>query len=83
MLILFDNRIGVLDPTITRSESTLLWQEVDPKNVGFVDLSALHLYLSDRYGKDKDSAKPNSVVERVINRIKERAGGGGIKGLQR
>jgi hypothetical protein len=39
--------------------------------------------LSCRYGKDKASAKPGTVVERVINRIKDRSGGGGIKGLQR
>jgi hypothetical protein len=83
MYILLNFRIGILDPTITRNESSLLWQEVDPKNSGYVDLSVLHSYLSDRYGRDKSSAKPSSVLERVINRIKERGGGGGIKGLQR
>lgn len=43
----------------------------------------LHKELADRYGKDRKSAKPCGVIERVQAKIRQRSGEASLKGLAR
>jgi hypothetical protein len=75
--------MSTLAPKLSKKELADVWSELDARRLGFVELGALHAYLSERFGKDKSSSKSVSVVERVIAKIIERSGPGGMKGLQR
>lgn len=61
-----------------------IWKTIDPKNVGFIEVSDLLSLLSDRFGKDKTAGKNAAVIPRVLRKILERCGEtAGIKGLSR
>ena len=80
----FLSRLGVLAPALGRTELALVWKAIDPKDMGSIEVQAIHDALSTRFGKDKSSGKGQGVIERVIAKILERAGAnGGLKGLQR
>lgn len=76
--------MSTLDPTLDKKQLKDIWTLIDPKNVGTVDVSIIHEFLGDRYGKDKTQHKGTGIIERAIKKILERCGElAGLKGLQR
>ena len=79
----FSARISVLDKNLSRAQIDLMWKIIDPKSENLIEFEKIYEILSNKFGKDKSSSKSGSVMERVVAKILERCGGGGIKGLQR
>jgi Ca2+-binding EF-hand superfamily protein len=80
----FFKRLSTLDPSLTKGQLSAIWKMIDSNNVGYVDINSLLEMLQSRYGKDKNSTKNGSVLEKVIKKILERCGeNAGIKGLSR
>jgi len=80
----FAQRVTALDKSITRPQIESMWAVVDSKGENFIPLETIYEIISSKFGKDKNSAKFGSVMDKVIAKIMERCGGsGGIKGLQR
>jgi len=77
------SRLSTLDPTLNKTQLNELWKAVDPTNIGSIEVQSIHQSLSDRYGKDKSVMKAAGIIEKVIQKIIERTGGGGFKGLQK
>eukprot|EP01041_Mallomonas_annulata_P005047 gene5047-10112_t len=79
----FLQRISVLNPSLSHRELLAVWNVIDTKKKGFVDVTQFHSFLVTRFGRDK-SAKAITIVEKVIARILEKAGNdGGLGTLQR
>jgi hypothetical protein len=76
------SRLAQLDPQLSKGVLSSLWGEVAQNSASSsLQLSDIHSYFANRYGKDK-STKSGGVVERAIAKIIERSGSG-LKGLQR
>ncbi len=72
-----------MNAKVSKNDSALVWQILDPKRTGYMELDEIHKILCTRYGKDKTSLKENtSIFNKAVNKIIERSGGG-FKGLQR
>lgn len=76
--------MAALDPSLDRDQLKAIWQLIDPRNVGSVEVPVIHVLLGKRYGKDKTMQKGTGIIERAIKKILERCGElSGLKGLQR
>ena len=76
-------RLNAISPTLSKTDFNSLWTALDPRDVGSIEILALHNALISRYGKDRTASK-GGVIEKAINKILERAGAnGGLKGLQK
>ena len=76
-------RLSTIYPQLSKQALSAMWALVDPNAAGSVEVAALHDFLGTRFGKDK-SFKPASIVDRVLVKIRERAGTtAGIAGLKR
>ena len=51
LLIVSLRRVMAIDPKLSKKEAIALWQQLDPRGVGSIEIGALHSYLADRYGK--------------------------------
>ncbi len=87
-------RLAVLDSALKKSELEAIWSLLSIAGegttaAGYIELTVLHNVLSGKFGKDKTASKAqnSNVIERVISKIVQRAGGGsggaGIKGLSK
>lgn len=83
-------RLQALDQSLSKPRVLGVWDELAKSSngldlrTGSISLVELHEYLGKRFGKDKTSKQSGSVIERVIAKIRARAGGDsgmGIKGL--
>ena len=79
----FAQRMVTLDKTLTREQIALMWEEFCPAGETFINLEKMYEKISEKFGKDKSASKSGSVLDKVIAKILERCGGGGLKGLQR
>ena len=79
----FAKRMVALDKTLTREQIALMWEEICPGGETVIELEKMYDIISRKFGKDKGSSKSGSVLDKVIAKILERCGGGGLKGLQR
>ena len=79
----FSQRMVALDKSLTREQISLMWEEMCPGGETIIELEKMYEIISGKFGKDRNSSKSGSVLDKVIAKILERCGGGGLKGLQR
>jgi hypothetical protein len=79
----FMNRLQQLDRTLTRQQLKQVVSMVEDKHMGSIDIQECHTLIASRFGRDKESLRPSSVVERVKAKIVERSRHTGFKALQR
>ena len=83
----FKTCLNNLNKSLTKENLNNIWLTIDTNNVGSIEIVQLHNYLSNSFGKDKNTLKNtsnNSVIERIKTKILDRCGGqAGIKGLTR
>lgn len=85
--VAFMQRLAQLNGNLSKPELAAVWTSVmqdcgGNASTASITLDDFHKYFGRKFGKDK-SSRPNSVIDRVISKIMERCGGGGLKGLQR
>lgn len=87
-------RLRTLDSSLTRQQAELIWNTLGSSSPnctasGSIEMPTLHKILSGKFGKDKTALREqnSSVVDRVVAKIIQRAGGSsggaGIKGLMK
>jgi Ca2+-binding EF-hand superfamily protein len=82
--IYFKTEMKSINGKLTNNDIDAMWALMNPNNSGTIDLSAIHKFLQNRYGKDKKSNPVVGIIERVKTKILARCGQrAGIKGLQR
>lgn len=80
-------RLAQLNPNLSKPELAAIWTSLTQDcggnaSTSLISLDDFHQYFGTKFGKDK-SSKSTNVIDRVIAKIMERCGGGGLKGLQR
>jgi hypothetical protein len=80
-------RLSQLNTSLSKPELADIWTSVakdcgGSASTSIITLDDFHQYFGTKFGKDKTS-KSTNVIDRVIAKIMERCGGGGLKGLQR
>ena len=80
-------RLAQLNPNLSKPELAAIWTSLAQDcggnaSTAIISLDDFHQYFGKKFGKDK-SSKSSNVIDRVIAKIMERCGGGGLKGLQR
>lgn len=80
-------RLAQINIQLGKAELGAVWTSVATDcggnaSTSSITLADFHQYFGRKFGKDK-SSKSNNVIDKVIAKIMERCGGGGLKGLQR